>query len=365
MSVLDTPATYSRLDPTGMHKLFAALPGRARESWAAGRAWELPADFHTPRRVVVLGVGGSAIGAEVIAALAARTSAVPVQLHRGYAAPTMDEDTLAVACSFSGETEETLAAFQGTLGQPGMRLTIGTGGRLAQLADEVGCPRFGYHWPGPPRTALADGLFPLLAILQRLGAIAVDDDELEGAFDALAVAAREWGPEAPEGPARPSPEPPSAPPNVAKQLARRLLGRVPVIIGADFLDVAARRWAAEINENSKQWAFHAALPEVDHNLVAGLGAPPAARDLLRVVLLDSVAVHGRNRLRVRLTAGLLDDAGVEHDELDAGGETMLTSQLRACYLGDWVSLYLALLNEIDPAPVPTIDALKATLSERE
>ncbi len=362
MSVLDDPATYSRLDATGMHELTAALPERARESWAAGQAWELPPEFHTPRRVVVLGVGGSVSGADVIAALAARTSTVPIQVHRGYAAPRMDEHTLAVACSFSGDTEETVAAFQGTLSQPGMRLAIGTGGRLAQLADEAGCPRFSYRWGGPPRTALADGLFPLLAILQRLGAIAVDDEELDGAFDALATAAREWGPEAPEGP---SPEPSSARPNAAKQLARGLVGRVPVIIGADFLEVAARRWAAGINENSNQWAFHAALPEADHNFVAGLRAPPAARELMRVLLLDSVAAHERNRLRVRLTAGLLDDAGIEHEELDVGGETMLESQLRACYLGDWVSLYLALLNEVDPASIAMIDALKATLSQHE
>ena len=361
MSVLDDPATYSRLDPTGMRELTAALPQRARESWAAGQAWEMPAEFHTPRRVVVLGVGGSVSSADVIAALAARTSTAAIQLHRGYAAPAMDEDTLAVACSFSGDTEETVAAFQGTLGQPGMRLAIGTGGRLAELAEEARCPRFIYSWPGPPRTALADGLFPLLAILQRLGTIPVDDEELEGAFEALTSVAREWGPEAPEA-AAPGP---SAGPNAAKQLARRLVGRVPVIIGADFLEVAARRWTAGINENANQWAFHAALPEADHNLVAGFGAPLGARELMRVVLLDSVAVHARNRLRVGLTAGLLDDAGIKHEALDVGGETMLESQLRACYLGDWVSLYLALLNDVDPASIPMIDALKATLAQRE
>ena len=336
-----------------MHELIAALPDQAREAWAAGQAWELPASFHTPRRVVILGVGGSAIGGDVVEALAARRSAIPVQVQRGYVAPVTDDDTLVVACSFSGDTEETLAALQGALGRPRMRLAIGTGGRLAQLADELGCPRFSYRWGGPPRTALGYGLFPLLAILRRLGAIPTGGEDVGRALDALTAAANEWGVDVPEES------------NVAKRLARRLAGRVPVVLGADFLDVAARRWAAQINENAGQWAFHAALPEADHNLIAGFGAPAAARDLLYVVILDSVAVHGRNRLRVPLTAGLLDDAGIAHDKLSAGGEVMLDSVLRACYLGDWVSLYLALLNEVDPTPVREIAALKSALADRE
>lgn len=372
MSVLDDPETYSRLDPTGIHKRFSQLPTRSQESWAAGQAWELPANFHTPRRVVVLGVGGSAIGAELIAALAASSSTVPIELHRGYEAPVMDEDTLAVACSFSGETEETLSAFQGTLEQPGMRLTIGTGGHLARIADDTGCPTFSYQWPGPPRTALADGVFPLLAILNRLDAVSISTEELDNTFASLAKAEQEWGPKSPESCSvseldrsdESEPSQDSGHYNLAKQIARRLVGRLPVIIGTDFLRVAAQRWASEINENSNQWAFHAALPEADHNLVAGFGAPTGICSLVYVVFLNSVAAHERNRLRVPITGELLRNSGVSQEEVDAGGVTMLESAMLACYLGDWVSLYLALINEIDPAPVTNIDSLKSILAQK-
>lgn len=353
MSALDDPRLYERLDPSGMRGLIAALPDQAREAWTAGREWEIPPSFSRPARVVVVGVGGSAIGADVVATMAERTSAVPVQVHRGYAPPVCDEGTLVVACSFSGETEEALAAFQGTLGEPGMRLAIGTGGRLGEIAQRAGHPLFRYRWDGPPRTAFAFGLLPLLAILERLDAIPLERDDGERALDGLSAAAKEWGIDVPQRT------------NPAKQIAARIAGRLPVIIGAGFLDVAARRWAAAVNENAKQWAFHAALPEANHNLVAGLETPATARDQLCVLLLDSAALSDRNRERVRLTAGLLAAAGIGHQTVPVEGGRMLEVVLRACYLGDWVSLYLAMLNEVDPFTTAHIDALKAALANLE
>lgn len=350
MDTLDDPGLYARIDSGGMHELIATLPEQAREAWAAGQAWEIPNSLGTPGRVVVVGMGGSAIGADVVAALAARSSAVPVHVWRGYDPPVMDDRTLVVACSFSGDTEETLSAFRGTLDRPGMRLAITTGGRLTKLAEEGGHPLFRYGWDGPPRTAFGYGLLPLLAILGRLGVLPVEPGAVETAIDGLAEAARDWAPTAPEQQ------------NAAKQLARRLAGRMPVIIGADFLDVAAVRWARQVNENAKQWAFADALPEADHNLVVGFGSPAELLERLHVVLLDAVPAHERNRLRVRLTAQQLAAAGVPHEIVLVGGETMLDSLLRACYLGDWTSFYLAMLNETDPVATQAIDELKAQLA---
>ncbi|MSQ41447.1 MAG: hypothetical protein EXR65_00180 [Dehalococcoidia bacterium] len=352
-SVLDDAATYERHDPQSMRGRFASLPKQARSAWADGQRWELPRSFHTPRRVVVAGVGGSAIGGDLVATLAATATATPVQMLRGYDAPAADPDTLLVASSFSGNTEETLAAFQEAAGGPGMCLAITTGGRLAALARARGAPLFEYRWDGPPRTAFGYGVFPLLAILERLGAIAVDHAQLERGFQALVDGAARWGPAVPEAS------------NLAKQLARRLYGRIPLVVGADHLDVAARRWSAQLNENAKQWAFHGALPEMNHNLVAGFGFPPAAPSLLCVLVLDSLAAHHRVRLRVGLTAELLAEAGIQHHVQLVPGATVLESLLSACYLGDWVSLYIAMLNGSDPTPTPALDWLKRTLSQRE
>lgn len=350
MSTLDGIETFERLDPGGMRHLIAGLPEQCRDAWTAGQHWPIPETFTKPRRVVVLGMGGSAIGADVVATLAGRMSTVPVQIVRGYTLPPIDEQTLVVASSYSGETEETLEAFQTALRCPGMHMAITGGGKLARLGESLGYAVLTYGFEGQPRAAIGWGVFPLLAVLSRLGALQVDDATVDAAIIELAGAAADWGIDCPGSE------------NAAKQIAARLQGRVPVILGPDFFEVAARRWAGQINENAKQWAFHVALPEADHNLIVGFGQPANATATLHGVFLDSALIHERSRLRVRLTGSALDDAGVTHDELLLGGAEPLDALLRATYLGDWVSLYLAMLNEVDPTPVEPIGRLKAELA---
>jgi glucose/mannose-6-phosphate isomerase len=229
-------------------------------------------------------------------------------------------------------------------------MAITSGGKLGRLADSLGYATLTYGFEGMPRAAIGWGIFPLLAILQRLDVLDIDDATVETALTELSAAATDWGIDQPQSS------------NAAKQIAVGLKGRVPLIVGPDFFQVAARRWAGQMNENAKQWAFHAALPEVDHNLIMGFGQPATANEALHVLFLDSPILHDRNRLRVRLTAAALDDAGVTHDELLIGGAEPLDALLRATYLGDWVSLYLAMLNEVDPSPADAIERLKAELA---
>jgi glucose/mannose-6-phosphate isomerase len=349
---LDEPALYARLDPSGMRERIAALPAQAREAWRAGLAWQPPAGWRRPSRVVLLGMGGSAIGADVVATLAAQCSPVPVLLVRNYAPPSLDPNALVVACSFSGETEETLAAFRASLATPGMRLAVTTGGTLARLAAEADAALFTYSDPGPPRTAFGWALFPLLAILSRLGALPLDADEVETCLDAIEADRSVLAPDV------------RSADNRAKALALRLSGRVPLVVGAGCLEVAARRWASEVAENAKQWCFSAALPEFDHTTLAGAGGPGWARERITTLLLDAPAVHERNRLRVHLTAHALIEASADHEVVAVEVQRPLEAILRACYLGDWVSLYLAMLNAVDPTPMPPIDRLKARLAEQ-
>lgn len=347
---LDDRSVYERLDVGDMRGCIAGLPAQCRTAWDTGRGWEPPAAWHTPRRVVVFGMGGSAIGADIVSTLAARLSPVPVQVVRGYHPPPVDDDTLVIASSHSGETEETLEAFQGTLRQPGMRAAITSGGRLRRLGDDLGYAVYAYEFPGQPRAAIGWGVFALLGFLQHLGVAPVADATVDAAITELARCAADWGLDVPTDR------------NAAKQIAQRLHGRVSVVIGPDVLEVAARRFAGQLNENAKQWALAVALPEMNHNLVVGLGTPRVARDVLHAVVLDSAALHPRNRLRVRLTADELEAASIPHDELMIGGTEPLDAVMRACYLGDWVSLYLAILNGVDPTATPPITRIKTALS---
>lgn len=328
-------------------RLLEGLPQQAREAWALGRDWPLPPSLHRPSRVVLAGLGGSAIGADVVATLARLRSGVAVEVIRDYTVPRLDADGLLVACSLSGETEETLAAFEAAAAGPGMRLALTTGGRLAAAADAAGAPLIRYTWDGPPRTGFGYGVFTLLAVLTRLEALALEASEIERALTTLEEATTCYA---------------AVTPNLAGNVAEALGTRIPVIVGADCLEVAARRFATEVNENAKQWAFAAALPEFDHNALQALAAPEGAPDTIATLILDAPAVHPRNRLRVRETAAAIERAGGHVRVIDAGGDTPFDAILRACTLGSWVSYYLARQRGVDPLAVPLIEAFKRRMA---
>ena len=334
----------ARVDPSGFHALLEALPAQARDAWALGRSWPMPPAFRTPSRVVLLGMGGSAAGADIVRALARHAGRVPVEIVRNYHAPIVDGDALVVACSFSGNTEEVIEAFEATLDHGAMRLALTTGGRLAAIAAERGVPAITYAWDGPPRTAIGYSLFTLLGVLARLDAVPVTDEDAAAALAGIEDATKRYCP--------------AAEPNEAKRAAIAIGKRLPVIIGADFLDVAARRFAAEVSENAKQWAFTAALPEFDHNALQALASPDGAPSGIAPVILDSPAAHPRNRLRAAESLRLMREAGVDGRIVDAGGTSPLEAIVRATTFASWTSYYLALLQGVDPLPVELLDRLK-------
>ena len=191
--MLDDPALRARVDPSEFWRLIAELPLHARAARELGERWQPLEGFVRPSRVVVLGVGGSAIGGDVVATLASRLGSVPVEVVRDYSAPPPDEGTLLVASSFSGNTEEVLTAFSEQHGGPGQRLAITTGGRLAALTREHDVPLLTYKFDGPPRSAFGYGVLLLLQVLQRLGVLDLDPAAIESAVLGLGRGARGVG----------------------------------------------------------------------------------------------------------------------------------------------------------------------------
>lgn len=243
-----------------------------------------------------------------------------------------------------------LAAFDAAGEQGASRVAVTTGGKLGARAAQAGVPAFTFEGAGPPRTALGYATLPLLALLRRAGVLPIGDDEVAAAIAMLVRCRAAAVPDLP------------ATSNVPKQVASRLAGRIAIVAGAGVLRVAAARWAGVVAENAGQWALAAALPEFDHNLVAGLARPAGALDHLYVVLLDGAGVDPRNHRRVQVTADELARAGVAHEVVRVEGGGGLDTALHAAYLGDWVSYYLALLNGVDPFEVAPIDRVKAALA---
>jgi glucose/mannose-6-phosphate isomerase len=354
-SVLDDRTASRRLDPGGMLESVRALPDQCRQAWQAAKGLDLPPDYRGVRRIVVLGMGGSAIAGDFWRVLLQRECGVPVFNVRGYDLPPfVDEDTLVVASSFSGNTEETLSAFNQALGTPAKKLVITSGGRLLATARANGVPAFTYRFRGEPRAALGWSLMPLLRAGESLGLTQGISRDVEEALAVMEQVREEAGEEAPESR------------NSVKQLALRLHEKLPVIYGAGPLVEVAHRWKTQLNESAKVWACYEELPELHHNAIIGYGLPRVVRENAVVVFLESRGlVHGRVQLRYGFTQELLRRAGVQFATAESRGESALAQMMSLVLTGDYLSVYLAFLYGADPTPTTVIDELKAWLSRQE
>jgi glucose/mannose-6-phosphate isomerase len=353
--ILDDPAARRRIDPAGMLGSITALPDQCRSAWSDAQSLELPVDYHDVGRIAILGMGGSAIGGDFFRVLLQRESAVPVFNVRGYDLPAfVTEKTLVIASSFSGNTEETLSAFDQALKTPCRKLVITSGGNLLATARANGVPTFTYEFKGEPRAAVGWGLMPLLAVGNKLGLMPGIDRDIDEMLAVMEKLQREIGLDAP------------AAGNEAKQVAKRLHGKLPVTYGAGPLTEVAHRWKTQLNESSKVWAFYEELPELHHNAIIGYKLPTSiARDTVVVFLRSADIIHPRVLLRYEFTERLLRDAGVESLTVHSRGKSALAQMMSLILFGDYVSGYLALLYEVDPTPTTVIDELKAWLATQK
>jgi glucose/mannose-6-phosphate isomerase len=151
--------------------------------------------------------------------------------------------------------------------------------------------------------------------------------------------------------------------NLAKQLAQRLYGQLPVIYGAGIAAEAAHRWKTQINENGKAWGFYEVFPELNHNATVGFPLPPAVVSKIRVIFLRAPSFNERVTLRYEVTSELLNQAGVAHEFVESEGNSLLSQMMSLVMIGDFMSYYLAILNKIDPSPVKVISYLKERLAK--
>jgi len=351
---LDDPKAYAKFDPSNILERISELPQQCRNAWQSALKLSLPPDYSQVDKVIVLGMGGSAIGGDLASALAMEQGAMPILVHRDYHLPTsVNEKTLVVASSYSGNTEETLSAFAQALRTPAKKLAITTGGRLRTLAEKHSIPLFTFNYVAEPRSALGYSFFSILGVLQKLGLLSLDPHDVE---QAIKTAEKLWPNLDKNIPLETNP---------AKRLATRILGRLAVIYGAGVLSKVALRWKTQLNENSKAWAFSEYLPELDHNAVVGYMFPAWLTLEVFVVLLRSPSLRPRIQARYQITAEILTAAGVEHEVIEARGEDPLSQIMSTVLFGDCVSYYLAILNQVDPSPVAPIDYLKQRLGKFE
>jgi len=349
---LDDVKVYKRLDPANMLEHLHGLPHQCHAAWYKAKEFELPTDYANIDKVVVLGMGGSAIGGDLVRSLLSSQGKPIILVNREYGLPAfVDDRTLVVASSYSGNTEETLSAFSHALRSDCKKLAMTTGGRLKILAEDARVPVFHIDIVAQPRAALGYSFIPLIAFLQKLSFFGDKSAEVETMVRDLEKLLEELK------------ETTITSSNRAKELAIKLHNRIAVIYGAGILSEVAHRWKTQINENSKAWAFYETFSELNHNAVVGYQFPQELYSKIFVVLLRCPSLHPRNLVRYQITSELLEQNGISHQTIDSQGDSHLSQMMSLIYLGDWTSYYLAILNETDPTPVKVIDYLKKRLSE--
>ncbi len=347
---LDDPSVVKRIDPDDMVGHVMRLPAQLVEAERLAAAVELPESFGEARSVLVLAMGGSAIGAELVEAVAGGRLRVPLTIQRGYEVPAWaDSSTLVVAASHSGDTVETVTA-AAEAARRGLSLAvISTGGKLGALAERTGAPYLRYRLAGQPRAAVGFGIGLLQGLLGAAGLLE-EADPIGPVVSSLEDLLERIGP-AVETDANP-----------AKQLAWSLFGRMPVIYGAGPMTAVAHRWKTQLNENAKAWASYEPMPEANHNAIEGSTNPRELADAPYVVQLRDPQEPAEIAARYRAVEELLGEHATNRSEIWAEGESRLSRVVNTVAYGDLVSVYLAILYQTDPTPVTLLAMLKERLA---
>lgn len=347
---LDDTIRFTDLDKSNMLAEIDALPDQLEYAWKLGNQLEIPA-FNGVTQVLVAGMGGSAIGADLLVAYVEPFCSVPIIVQRDYTLPAWaaGSHTLVIASSHSGNTEETLSIYKAARSAGCQLMVVSTGGKLADLAARDGVPAWKFVHKGQPRSAVGFSFGLLLALLARQGWIPGQDAEITAAVEALRSQQAAIKAEVPTVK------------NPAKRQAGQMMGRLVVVLGSGLLAPVARRWKGQVSEVAKAWAQFESLPEADHNTLAGTEHPESMLANTLVIFLRAASDHPRNQKRSELTRQSFMVAGLGTDFYTAKGESRLAQMWTALHFGDYTTYYLAMAYGVDPTLIPAITDFKKAM----
>ena len=347
---LDDPKVIRAIDSGDMLGRVRELPRQLALARRVAAAVKLPPSHREVDAICVLAMGGSAIGADLVAGIAGDRLRVPMVVHRDYGLPAWaGKRTLVIAASHSGETVETVSGAEEARRRGLPLVVISTGGKLGAAAADDGTPYLRYESPGQPRAAIGFGIGLMHELLARADLL-VEPDSLGPAVETLEALLERNAP---------SVETDASP---AKQLAWSVFGRIPIIYGAGLMAPVAHRWKTQMNENAKAWAAYEPMPEANHNAIEGSLNPRELSDALYVVELRDPTEEPEMAARYAVVNELLGERATNRSVVWAEGPSSLARVLSAVAFGDLVSVYLAILYQTDPTPVTLLAMLKQRLA---
>jgi len=349
---LDRPKDIAKIDTKNMLDILTSFPRQCEDALFIGERTAVKSRYKMRySNIVFTGLGGSAIGGDIIKSYTENEAGVPICVNRNYILPRfVDKDSLVFAVSYSGNTEETLSAYAEAKKRKANIIVITSNGKIKELALKnndmlIVLPK-GY----PPRCVLGYSFIPAVIALAKIGIIRNKNEEIKAAACSLAaLAERSLLPDV-KGRA-----------NISKTVAKKICGRFPVVYASDRLGSVATRWRGQFAENAKTLASSYVFPEMNHNEIVGWANPSALLAKFTAIILKDGLDLARIKKRMDITAAILRKAKFDVLEIESEGKTFLERMLSLVYIGDFVSFYLSILNGQDPTPVDRITYLKKQL----
>ena len=356
MYSLDSVEEIKRLDKSGIAESIERLPKQIKQAWDEVTNSQVPESCPLAKNVVVSGMGGSALGGRIADSLLLDRSRAPIEIFTEYRLPNyVNKDTLVILSSYSGNTEETLSSAREALNRGAVIYCITTGGKLEDFMRENGLD--GYiinpkeNPSNQPRMGLGYSIASILAVLAKCEFINILSSEIEEAIASSEEFIGDFKIDVPEEK------------NLAKKAAKKLKGKIPVLVASEHLTGVAHAFKNQLNENSKTFTCLFDLPELNHHLMEGLRNPAEARRLLHFLFFYCELYSKDVAERYPLTYEVVAKNEVAHDVYTLRSRKKLDQIFETLIFGSYVNFYLAMLYDIDPAPIPWVDYFKNKLSK--
>ena len=354
-TVLDSREAITKLDKSNMLGSVEALHKQLTHAWEDTEKLSFTATAEI-EEIVLAGMGGSALGADVIKHLYKDTLTVPFDIIREYTLPKyVGPQTLVILASYSGTTEEVIAAAKEAIEKKAQIMVIASGGTLIDMAKEHGWTYYQIeptHNPsGQPRMAIGYAVFGTICLLSKAGLLSLTREEVDQVSATIHKTVEASAVEVPQDT------------NPAKLLAYSIFDKRPIYCVAGFLEGAGHVVANQTNENAKAYADYKVIPELNHHLMEGLRFPVSNKTTHVFVFLNSELYHTRSQARMKLTQQIVDENEIETMALQLHSTTKLEQVFETIALVGFASFYLSMLEGIDPSPIPFVDKFKDELAK--
>ncbi len=356
MKILDDLKTIKAYNKFKVAKAISFLPDQINESWSDVLKLQLPNNYSNLQNIVTCGMGGSNLATELVRSVYGPDIKLPFVLVRNYHLPNfVNNKTLVIITSYSGNTEETLSCFKEARAKKAKIFCLSTGGKLKVLATKYNIPYYNidkkYNPSNQPRYSIGLQLGATLALLSKIKLIKNISPEIKQSAEYLFILNQTFIPEI------------DSTNNFAKKLAVELQGQLPILVSADFLSANVHILANQVSESAKNIIQYYQIPELNHHLMEGLNMPSAISAKIKFIFFNSNLYSDRISRRFYVTEKVLKNQKIKFIDYSISSDSKLLTALEVLLLGSWTSYYLTILNQKNPTAIPLVDFFKKELGK--